>query len=163
MLKMTPTTSYPYSVRGAVHTKYAVDCLQSFTVFRKSIRQMRHSTLGRIRQYHQRSAFADPDSENRNQRFLGARLPMPDIEREVSQVCIAPRTVESVVDPKRGKGPSSPFNVRFRVRFRGAGPNSDGGYRRRQTPHCHKGIRAYLAKVQESSPESQMLTPAPPV
>ena len=33
--------------------------------------------------------------------------------REMSQVCIGPRTVESVVDHKRRKGWFSPFNVQF--------------------------------------------------
>ena len=113
--------------------------------------------------YHQRSAFVDPDFEKINQTFLRAQLPMPDLEKEALEVRSGPRTVESIVDHKRWKGRSSPFNVPFRVRFRGAGSNSDVWYHRRQIPHCHELIRSYLTKIQESSPESQSLTPAPPV
>ena len=64
-----------------------------------------------MKPYHQRSAFVDPDYEKINQMFLGAQLPSPDLEKEDSQVCIGPRTVESIVDHKRWKGQSSPFNV----------------------------------------------------
>ena len=74
--------------------------------------------LGRMKPYHQRSAFVDPDFEKINQTFLGAQLPMPHLEKEASQVCIGLRTVESVVDHKRWEGRSFPFNVRFRARFR---------------------------------------------
>ena len=67
--------------------------------------------LGRMKPYHQRSAFVYPDFEKINQMFLGAQLSMPHLEKEASQVCIGPRTVESIVDHKRWKGQSSPFNV----------------------------------------------------
>ena len=57
--------------------------------------------LGRMKPYHQRSAFVYPDFEKINQMFLGAQLSMPHLEKEASQVCIGPRTVESIVDHKR--------------------------------------------------------------
>ena len=104
--------------------------------------------------YHQRSAFVDPDFEKINQTFLRAQLPMPDLEKEALEVRSGPRTVESIVDHKLWKCRFFPFNVRFRVRFRGAGPSSDGWYHRRQIPHCHQHILSYLAKIQERSPES---------
>ena len=91
---------------------------------------------------------------------------MPDLDQKVSQVRIGPRTVESSVNHKRWKGRSSPFNVRFRVRFRGADPNSDRWYNRCQIPtatNLYSGVHSCLAKVQKSSPESQTLSPAPPV
>ena len=45
---------------------------------------------------------------------------------EATPVCIGLRTVERIVDHKRARGRSSPFDVQFRVRFRGEGPNSGG-------------------------------------
>ena len=122
--------------------------------------------LGRIKPYHQRSVFADPDFSETNQMFLGTKLPMPDLDKESSPVCIDPRTVERIVDHKRARGRSSPFNVQFRVRFRGEGPgpNSDGWYHRRQIPHCSELIRSYFASIQDVSPDPQLLTTrAPPV
>ena len=68
--------------------------------------------------------------------FLETKLPMPNLDEETSPICIGPRTVERITDRKRSRGRSSPFNVQFRVRFRGEGPNSDGWYHRRQIPHC---------------------------
>ena len=75
----------------------------------------------RMKPYHQRSVFADPDFSEINQRFLGTKLPMPDLDKEASPVCIGPRTVEMIVYHTRARGRSSPFNVQFRVRFRGEG------------------------------------------
>ena len=96
--------------------------------------------------------------------FLGTKLPMPDLDKEASPVCIGPRTVEMIVGHKRARGRSSPFNVQLRVRFRRKRPNSDGWYRRCQIPHCSEFNCSYFASSQDVSPDPQLLTtPAPPV
>ena len=80
--------------------------------------------LGRMKPYHQRSVFADLDFGEISQMFLGTKLPIPNLDKEASPVCIGPRTVDRIVDHKHARGRSFPFNVQFR--FRGEGPNSDG-------------------------------------
>ena len=117
-----------------------------------------------MKPYHQRSVFADPDFREIYQMFLGIKLPVPDLDMQASPVCIGPRTVERIVDHKRARGWSSPFNVQFCVRFRGEGPNSDGWYHRRRIPHGSEFIRSYFASIRDVSPDSLLLTtPAPPV
>lgn len=71
-----------------------------------------------------------------NDMFLGVKLPVRGLNRIVSPVYIGPRVVERIVDHERWKGRPDPFNVQLCVRFRGAGPNSDGWYYCRQTLHC---------------------------
>ena len=101
-----------------------------------------------MKPYHQRSVLADPDFSEINEMFLGTKIPMPNLDQETSPMCIGPRTaVERIVDHKRSRGRSSPFNVQFRVRFRGEGPSSDGWYRRRQIPRCSEFIRSYFASI----------------
>ena len=77
-----------------------------------------------MKPYHQRSVFADLDFGEISQMFLGTKLPIPNLDKEASPVCIGPRTVDRIVDHKHARGRSFPFNVQFR--FRGEGPNSDG-------------------------------------
>ena len=120
--------------------------------------------LGKMKPCHQRSVFADPDFSEINEKKLGTKLPMPNLDEETSPICNGPRTVERIVDHKRSRGRSFPFIVQFRVRFRGQGPNSDGWYHRRQIPQCSAFIRSYFAIIQDVSPDAQALTtPAPPV
>ena len=63
--------------------------------------------LGRMKQYHQRSVFADHDFSEISQMFLGTKLPIPNLDKEASPVCIGPRTVEMIVGHKRARGRSS--------------------------------------------------------
>ena len=71
---------------------------------------------------------------------LGTKLPIPNLDEE-----------------------TSPFNVQFRVRFCGEGPNSDGWYHRRQIPHCSEFTRSYFVSIQGVPPDPQTLTThAPP-
>lgn len=105
--------------------------------------------LARMKRYHQRHTTVEPDFEELDQMFLGIKLPLPDLDCTAPSVCIGPRVVERIVDHKRWKGRPGPFNVQFRVRFRGAGPNSDGWYHRRQIPHCHEFIQSYLIANQD--------------
>ena len=116
-----------------------------------------------MKPYHQRSVFADPDSSEINQMFLGTKLPMPDLDKESFPVCIGPRTEAMIVHHKHSRGRSSPFHVQFRVRFRGEGTNSDG-ITVDKIPHFSKLICSYFASIQDASPDPQILTtPAPPV
>ena len=118
--------------------------------------------LGRMKPYHQRSVFADLDFGEISQMFLGTKLPIPNLDKEASPVCIGPRTVDRIVDHKHARGRSFPFNVQFR--FRGEGPNSDGWYHRRRIPHGSEFIRSYFASIRDVSPDPRSLaTPAPPV
>ena len=116
-----------------------------------------------MKPYRQHNVFADPGFSKINEIFLGTNLPMPNVDEETSPACIGPRTMERMVDHKRSRG-RSPFNVQFRVRFRGEGPNSDGWYHRRQIPHCSEFIRSYFASIQDVPPDPQTpTTPASPV
>ena len=120
--------------------------------------------FGRMKPYHQRSVLADSYFIEINEMFLGTKLPMPNLDEETSPICIGPKTVERILDHKRSRGRSSPFNVQLRVRFRGEGPNSDDWYHRRQIPHSSACIRSYFASIQDVPPDPQTLTtPAPPV
>lgn len=93
--------------------------------------------------------------------ILGVKVPMTGLTHNFSQVYIGPRVVERIIYDRRWKGRPGPFILHLRVIFRGAGPNSDGGYHRRQILHCAEFIQCNLAETQDRLTCFPKSSPAP--
>ena len=133
--------------RGPYHMRHRL----STVVYRVTLDDKSTGTLvhlARMKPYHSRSTTVEPHFEELVPMILGTKLPLPDMDRTSTSVGIGQRLVGHVRN-KRGKGRPSTLNVKFRIRYSGAGPSSDGWYHRRQILHCQECIHTYLAANQD--------------